>query len=55
MKLHRHPGKVRLRLNPGVAGYFKERIGRLRQAAGEKIEVQPAVDITWEDYQIIVE
>jgi ribonuclease G len=55
LKLHRHNGKVRLRLAPPVAGYFKERIARLKECAGEKVEVQAAQDVEWEDYQIIVE
>jgi len=55
MKLAHHAGKVRLRLNPVVAQYFKERIGRLQQAAHEKIEVQSAPEVDWAEYNIIVE
>lgn len=55
MKLTRHHGKVRIRLAPAVAVYFKERITRLKQSAGEDVEVQSAHDVPWEDYHIIVE
>ncbi len=55
LKLSRHAGKVRIRLSPSVAQYFKERIKRLQQSAGERVEIQPAHDVEWEDYQIIVE
>jgi ribonuclease G len=55
LKLTRHTGKVRIRLNPGVAPYFKERLSRLKQAAGENVEVQSGHEVEWEDYQIIVE
>ena len=55
MKAHRHGGKKRLRLHPAVAVYFKERLSRLAQIAGEKIEVHAAPDVEWEDYQIIIE
>jgi ribonuclease G len=55
LKLNRHTGKVRIRMNPGVAPYFKERLSRLKQAAGENVDVQAAHDVEWEDYQIIVE
>jgi ribonuclease G len=55
LKLNRHTGKVRLRLAPEVAAYFKERIQRLRQSAGADIEIQAAHEISWEDYQLIVE
>ncbi|OGS19220.1 MAG: hypothetical protein A2219_08105 [Elusimicrobia bacterium RIFOXYA2_FULL_50_26] len=55
LKLKHHAGKVRLRVNPKVAGYFKERLARLAHIAGEKIEIQPAPDVEWEDYHIIVE
>lgn len=55
MKVPRHSGKVRIRLHPDVAGYFKERASRLAKVAGEKVEIQPSHDIEWEDYQIIVE
>jgi len=55
MKLTHHAGKVRLRLNPAVAQYFRERIGRLRHASHEKIEVQAAPEVDWAEYNIIVE
>lgn len=50
-----HGSKVRIRLAPAVAQHFNERISRLRKKAGEKVEVQSAKDIEWDDYQIIVE
>ena len=55
LKLSRHTGKVRIRLSPVVAQHFKERIKRLQQSAGERVEIQPAHDVEWEDYQIIIE
>ena len=55
MRLSCHPGKVKIRVAPPVAQYFKERIVRLRKAVGGDIEVQSAPDVPWEDYQIIVE
>jgi ribonuclease G len=55
LKLSRHAGKVRIRLNPDVAPFFKERVVRLKQIAGETVDVQPAHEVEWEDYQIIVE
>lgn len=50
-----HGSKVRLRLAPPVAQYFSERVNRLRNKAGEKVEIQQAKDVEWADYQIIVE
>ena len=55
LKLTRHAGKVRLRLSPDVANYFRERVKRLKKAIGGDIEIQSAHDVEWEDYQIIVE
>jgi ribonuclease G len=55
MKLSHHIGKVRLRLNPSVANYFRERVERLRKTAGERVEIQSDMNIHLEDYQIIVE
>jgi ribonuclease G len=50
-----HGTKVRIRLFPDVAQYFSERIGRLRNKAGDKVEIQGSKDVEWDDYQIIVE
>ncbi|MFC1500981.1 ribonuclease E/G [Elusimicrobiota bacterium] len=55
LKLSRHSGKVRLKLNPKVAAYFNERLQRLKKSVGAEIEIQTGNDISWEDYQIIVE
>ena len=55
MKLARHMGKIRIRLAPQVAQYFRERCSRLKQCAGQDIEIQSANDVPWEDYQIIIE
>jgi ribonuclease G len=55
MKLARHSGKVILKLNPAVAGYFKERVSRLTQNIDQKVEIHHSHEIEWEDYQIKVE
>ncbi|MEI8218903.1 MAG: Rne/Rng family ribonuclease, partial [Elusimicrobiota bacterium] len=55
MKLSCHPGRVKIRLAPHVALYFRERIARLKKAVGGDIDIQTAHDVPWEDYQIIVE
>jgi len=55
MRLTRHTGKVRVRLSPQVAQYFRERCSRLKQCAGQDIDIQAAPDVPWEDYQIIIE
>lgn len=55
MKLGRHTGKVRIRLAPAVAQYFRERCARLKKCAGQDIDIQAAHDVPWEDYQIIIE
>jgi len=55
MKLARHTGKVRIRLAPAVAQYFRERCSRLKQCVGQDVDIQSANDVTWEDYQIIIE
>lgn len=57
MKLagNNHGTKIRLRLFPQVAQYFNERLQRLRKRFGDKIEIQSAKDVEWDDYQIIVE
>lgn len=55
MKLGRHTGKIRIRLSPTVAQYFRERCARLKKCAGQDVDIQSAHDVTWEDYQIIIE
>ena len=55
LKLSKHYGRLRLRLSPSVAAYFRERIQRLKQIAGDKVEIQSDNNINCEDYQIIVE
>jgi ribonuclease G len=55
MKLSQHFGKVRIRLNPGLITYFRERLKRLKQLVGENVELQGDVCIHVEDYQIIIE
>ena len=55
MKLDTHHGKVRIKLNPSVAPYFRERIARLKKAAGENLDILSSNDVTWDDYQIRVE
>jgi ribonuclease G len=55
MKLARHTGRIRIRLAPPVAQYFRERCQRLKQCAGQDLDIQSANDVPWEDYQIIIE
>ncbi|MCX5782813.1 MAG: Rne/Rng family ribonuclease [Elusimicrobia bacterium] len=55
LKVERHAGKVRIRLSPEVAPYFRERLQRLKKIVGSEIDIQSSHDIAWEDYQIIIE
>jgi len=55
LKIERHAGKVRIRLSPNVAPYFRERIQRLKKLTGVDIDIQSSHDIPWEDYQIIID
>ena len=55
LKIERHAGKVRIKLAPNVAPYFRERIQRLKKITGVDIDIQSSHDVPWEDYQIIIE
>ncbi len=50
------PGNViKLFLNPHVAQYFQERLGRLEGAVKHKIAIQPDPYLPWEEYRILIE
>jgi ribonuclease G len=55
LRVGRHHGKVKLKLNPDVAEYFRKRIDRMHKVSGHTIEISQSPEITWEDYQIIIE
>lgn len=50
------PGNViKLSLNPSVAQYFQERLGRLEGTIKHKVEIQSDPTLPWEDYRILIE
>jgi ribonuclease G len=55
MKVDMHHGKIKIKLNPDVVEYFKERKPRLKELFKLDFEIKPNADIDREDYQIIFE
>ncbi|MDR1195614.1 MAG: Rne/Rng family ribonuclease [Endomicrobium sp.] len=55
MKVNMHHGKIKIKLNPDVVEYFKERKPRLKELFKLDFEIKPNADIDREDYQIIFE
>jgi len=50
-----HHGIIKIKVNPDVAEYFKERLGRLKELFGKKFEIHQSQNIDREDYNIIFE
>jgi len=50
------PGNlIKLSLNPAVAQYFQERLGRLESTVKHKIQIQNDPTLPWEEYRILIE
>ncbi|MCL1972883.1 MAG: Rne/Rng family ribonuclease [Endomicrobia bacterium] len=55
MNVDMHHGKVKIKLNPDVVDYFKERRARLKELFKMDFDIHSNADIDREDYQIIFE
>jgi ribonuclease G len=55
MNVDMHHGKVKIKLNPDVVSYFKERKGRLKELFKMDFDINSNADIDREDYQVIFE
>jgi len=55
MKIESYFGKIKIKLHPDVAQYFKERTKRLNELFKKEIELIPTEDVSREDYNIILE
>jgi len=55
MKIEKHFGKIKIKLNPEVAQYFNERKARLTELFKKEIEIIAVDAVDREDYNIILE
>ncbi|MDD3065216.1 MAG: Rne/Rng family ribonuclease [Endomicrobiaceae bacterium] len=55
MKIEKHYGKIKIKLNPEVAQYFNERKARLTELFKKEIEIIAVDAVDREDYNIILE
>jgi len=55
MKIEKHFGKIKIKLNPEVAQYFNERKTRLTELFKKEIEIISIDSVDREDYNIILE
>ncbi len=55
MKIEKHYGKIKIKLNPEVAQYFNERKTRLEEFFRKEIEIISVDSVDREDYNIILE
>jgi flagellar biosynthesis/type III secretory pathway protein FliH len=55
MKIEKHFGKIKIKLNPEVAQYFNERKNRLIELFKKEIEIISIDSVDREDYNIILE
>ncbi len=55
MRIEKHYGKIKIKLNPEVAQYFNERKTRLEEFFKKEIEIISVDSVDREDYNIILE
>jgi ribonuclease G len=55
LKIDGYYGKIKIKLNPDVIEYFKERMVRLKEIFKTSFEIQAAIEIPREEYEIVFE
>ena len=55
LRVDSYCGKIKIKLNPDVIEYFKERIPRLKEIFNTNFEIKSSSEISREEYEIIFE
>jgi ribonuclease G len=55
LKVDCYHGKIKIKINPDVVEYFKERKSRLRELFNAEFDIQASAEVPREEYQIIFE
>jgi ribonuclease G len=55
LRVYGYYGKIKIKLNPIIIEYFKERIPRLKEIFNTNFEIESSLEISREEYEIIFE